>query len=81
MQDKLVVSGIRMDKLVTIGRLQRTYVAEIARVLHRRVIEIRRAVASLERAGAIVSNRVGNTRIVELKPGSGGIVMGLNENA
>ena len=68
MQDKLFGSAIRTDTLVTIGRLQRTYVAEIARVLHRRVIEIRRAVASLERAGAVVSNRVGNTRIVELNP-------------
>lgn len=68
MEDKLFGSAIRTDTLVTIGRLQRTYVSEIARVLNRRGIEIQRAVASLERAGAVVSNRVGNTRIVELNP-------------
>ncbi len=61
-------SAMRTDTLVTIGRLGRTYISEIARVLDRRVIEIRRAVASLEGASAIVSNRVGNTRIVELNP-------------
>jgi hypothetical protein len=68
MEDKLFGSAIRTDTLVTIGRLQRTYVSEIARVLNRRVIEIQRAVASLERAGVVVSNRVGTTRIVELNP-------------
>ena len=68
MEDKLFGSAIRTDTLVTIGRLQRTYISEIARVLNRRVIEIQRAVASLELAGAVVSNRVGNTRIVELNP-------------
>lgn len=54
--------------LVTIGRLGRTYISEIARVLSRRVIEIQRVVASLEQAGVVVSNRMGNTRIVELNP-------------
>jgi predicted transcriptional regulator len=68
MEDKLFGSAIRTDTLVAIGRLQRTYVSEIARVLSRRVIEIQRAVASLERAGVVVSNRVGTTRIVELNP-------------
>jgi DNA-binding transcriptional ArsR family regulator len=66
--DKLFGSADRTDTLVTIGRLQRTYVSEIARVLNRRVIEIQRAVASLERAGVVISNRMGNTRIVELNP-------------
>jgi DNA-binding transcriptional ArsR family regulator len=66
--DKLFGSASRTDTLVTIGRLQRTYASEIARVLSRRVIEIQRAVASLEQAGVIVSNRMGNTRIVELNP-------------
>ena len=68
MEDKLFGSANRTDSLVTIGRLQRTYVSEIARVLGRRVIEIQRAVASLEKAGVVVSNRMGNTRIVELNP-------------
>lgn len=68
MADKLFGSSIRTDSLVTIGRLQRTYISEIAQVLGRRVIEIQRAVASLERAGVVVTNRIGNTRIVELNP-------------
>jgi len=68
MDDKLFGSSIRTDTLVTIGRLQRTYSSEIARLLGRRVVEIQRAVASLELAGVIVTNRLGNTRIVELNP-------------
>jgi hypothetical protein len=66
MNDRLFGSASRTDTLVTIGRLQRTYISEIARVLGRRVIEVQRAVASLEQAGVAVSNRMGNTRIVEL---------------
>src|SRR2546421_12003471 len=66
--DTLFGSAARTDTLVTIGRLERTYLSEIARILDRRVIEIQRAVASLEKAGVVVSNRVGNTRIVELNP-------------
>jgi len=68
MEDRLFGSSIRTDTLVTVGRLQRTYISEIARVLGRRVIEIQRAVASLEQAGVVISNRVGGTRIVELSP-------------
>ncbi len=68
MPGTLFGSRITTDTLVTIGRLGRTYVSEIARVLDRRVIEIQRAVASLERAGVVVSSRLGNTRIVELSP-------------
>ena len=68
MDDKLFGSAARTDTLVTIGRLKRTYPSEIARILSRRVIEIQRAVTSLERAGVVVSNRVGTTRIVELNP-------------
>ena len=64
--DKLFGSNIRTDTLVTIGRLQRTYLSEIARVLDRRLIEIQRAVATLELAGVIVTASLGNTRIVEL---------------
>jgi DNA-binding transcriptional ArsR family regulator len=67
-KDKLFGSAIRTDTLVTVGRLQRTYLSEIARVLSRRVIEIQRAAASLEQAGVVVSSRMGNTRIVELNP-------------
>jgi DNA-binding transcriptional ArsR family regulator len=66
--DKLFGSSIRTDTLVAVARLQRTYISEIARVLKRRVIEIQRAVASLERAGVVVSSRLGNIRIVELNP-------------
>lgn len=68
MDDTLFGSAIRTDTLVTIGRLKRTYLSEIARIVSRRVIEIQRAVTSLEKAGVVVSNRVGNTRIVELNP-------------
>jgi DNA-binding transcriptional ArsR family regulator len=68
MDDTLFGSAIRMDTLVTIGRLKRTYLSEIARIVSRRIIEIQRAVISLEKAGVVVSNRVGNTRIVELNP-------------
>ncbi len=68
MNDRLFGSGVRTDTLVTIGRLSRTYISEIARILDRRAIEIQRAVASLERAGVVVSNRLGNTRVVELNP-------------
>jgi len=68
MNDRLFGSASRTDALVTIGRLGRTYISEIARILSRRSIEVQRAVASLEQAGVVVSNRVGNTRIVELSP-------------
>lgn len=68
MEDRLFGSSLRTDTLVTIGRLSRTYISEIARVLSRRVIEIQRAVASLERAGVVVSTRIGTTRVVELNP-------------
>jgi len=68
MKDRLFGSANRTDTLVTIGRLGRTYISEIARVLSRRVIETQRAVASLEQAGVVVTNRMGNTRIVELNP-------------
>ena len=68
MVDTLFGSAARTDTLVTIGRLERAYLSEIARILGRRVIEIQRAVASLEKAGVVVSNRLGNTRIVELNP-------------
>jgi len=66
--DMLFGSTARTDTLVVIGRLGRTYISEIAQVLGRRLIEIQRAVSSLERAGVVVSNRMGRTRIVELNP-------------
>jgi len=66
--DALFGSGLRTEALIAIGRLNRTYPSEIARILGRRLIEVQRAVASLERAGAVVSKRVGGTRIVELNP-------------
>jgi len=66
--DALFGSTLRTEALIAIGRLSRTYPSEIARVLGRRLNEVQRAVASLERAGAIVSKRVGGTRIIELNP-------------
>ncbi len=68
MDDKLFGSATRTDTLIVVGRLQRTYVTEIAQILQRRIIEIQRAVASLERAGVIVGTRVGTTRLIELNP-------------
>lgn len=68
MGDRLFGSSTRTATLIAIGRLQRTYVSEMSRILDRRVIEIQRAVVSLEQAGVVVSTRVGNTRIVELNP-------------
>jgi len=66
--DALFGSTLRTETLVAVGRLGRTYPSEVARVLGRRLNEVQRAVASLERAGAVVSKRVGGTRIVELNP-------------
>jgi diphthamide synthase subunit DPH2 len=68
MEDRLFGSATRTDTLVAVARLQRTYVSEISQVLQRRVIEIQRAVASLERAGVIVGTRIGTTRLIELNP-------------
>ena len=68
MEDKLFGSATRTDTLVAVGRLQRTYVSEISRVLGRRIIEVQRAVASLERAGVVASTRLGNMRLIELNP-------------
>lgn len=68
MGDQLFGSIVRTDTLIAIGRLERTYSSEIARVIGRRVIEVQRAVASLERAGIIVTNKAGNTRWTELNP-------------
>src|SRR5690242_2191034 len=66
--DALFGSRARTDTLVTVGRLGRTYPSEIARTLGRSLIEVQRAVASLERAGLVVSARLGRTRLVELNP-------------
>jgi len=68
MDDNLFGSSVRTDALVTISRLQRTHLSEIARVRDWRVVEIQRAVASLELAGVVVSTRMGSMRIVELNP-------------
>ena len=64
--DKLFGSQLRTDSLVAIGRLGTTYPAELARLLGRRPIEIQRAIAALEMAGAVQTRRVGNVRTVEL---------------
>jgi DNA-binding MarR family transcriptional regulator len=59
-------SKMRTDVLVAIARLDLTYPSELARVLRLRLIEVQRAVASLERSGVIVSRRVGSTRTITL---------------
>jgi len=61
-------SKTRTDVLVAIARLDLTYPTEVARVLSLRLIEVQRAISSLERSGAVVSRRVGNTRTVSLNP-------------
>lgn len=68
MENQLFGSELRTDTLVTIGRLQRTYTSEIARIIDRRTNEVQRATASLERANVIVSTKIGTTRIIELNP-------------
>jgi DNA-binding transcriptional ArsR family regulator len=59
-------SKTRTDVLVAIARLDLTYPSEVARVLSLRLIEVQRAISSLETSGAVVSRRVGNTRTVTL---------------
>jgi len=59
-------SKVRTDVLVAIGRLDLTYPSELARVLGLRIVEVQRAVAALERTGAVVSRRVGSTRTIAL---------------
>ena len=49
-----------------INRLGTTYVSELARVLSRRPIEIRRAVESLEKAGVVQTRRLGTVRTTEI---------------
>jgi DNA-binding transcriptional ArsR family regulator len=66
--DALFGSQVRNDVLIAIGRLGETYPAQLAAVLGLRPTEITRAVASLERCGAIASKRMGRTRIVRLEP-------------
>lgn len=64
--DKLFGSKTRTDALVALARLGSTYVSEVARVIERRPIEVQRALASLELAGAVQTRRVGTIRTVEL---------------
>ena len=64
--DGIFGSRLRSDTLVAIARLGTTYGSELAALLGRRPIEIQRALASLERAGLIVTRRVGTVRLVEL---------------
>ena len=66
--DQLFGSQTRTDTLVAIGRLGETYVLELARVLGRQPTDVRRALVSLERAGAIATRRMGRTRVVQLEP-------------
>ena len=66
--DQLFGSRLRTETLIGIARLGQTYASELARLLGRRTVEIQRAVASLEKSGAIVSRRLGTTRILQLNP-------------
>ena len=68
MDTQLFGSDLRTDTLIAVARLQRTYPTEIARILERHTTEVQRAVATLERAGVIVTNKTGTTRLVELNP-------------
>lgn len=68
MNDTIFGPAVRTRTLVAVGRLQRTYISEVAKLLNRRPLDIRRAATSLERAGVIVTTRLGNTRILELNP-------------
>jgi len=64
--DALFGSRLRGDILVAVNRLGTTYVSELATMLGKRPLEVQRALASLERAGVVVTRRLGNLRLVEL---------------
>ena len=64
--DKLFGSRVRTDTLVATSRLGTTYISELARILKRRPIEIRRALQSLEVAGVVTTRRFGTLRVVEM---------------
>ena len=68
MNSRLFGSALRTDVLVAIARVGETYAAELAALLGRRPVEIQRAVASLELAGAVASRRRGTVRLVALDP-------------
>jgi hypothetical protein len=64
--ESLFGSRARTAALVAIGRLGTTYPLELARVLQRPPTEVKRAIASLEKTGAITTRLLGRTRVVEL---------------
>lgn len=64
--DALFGSQVRTDALVAIARLSTTYPSELAGVLGLRKNEIQRALASLERTGAINTRLIGRTRVIQL---------------
>lgn len=68
MDSGLFGSPARTDALVAIGRLGESYARELAALFKREPTEIRRALASLEDAGIIVSRLRGRTRLVTLNP-------------
>lgn len=68
MEDELFGSRTRTDTLIAIGRLERTYASEVARTIKRRVVEVQRAIASLEGAEVVVTTKIGTTRLTELNP-------------
>jgi DNA-binding transcriptional ArsR family regulator len=68
MRAALFGSSIRTDALIAIGRLGETYPLELAAILDRQPTEVRRAVASLEDAGVVVTRVRGRTRLITLNP-------------
>ncbi len=70
--DALFGSKTRTEVLVALASLGMTYPSELARLLGYRLIEVQRAIASLERSGVVVTRMMGRTRLVELNPRSWG---------
>lgn len=68
MESALFGSPARTDSLVAIGRLGESYPRELAALFGRQPTEIRRAIASLEDAGVVVSRLRGRTRLTTLNP-------------
>jgi hypothetical protein len=66
--DSLFGSKARTDVLVALASLGISYLSELAQLLDLRLVEVQRAVASLERTGAVVTRTMGRTRLVELNP-------------
>ena len=64
--DGLFGSQARTDVLVAVARLGESYPSELAALLGRQLTEVRRAIASLEEAGVVVTRTRGRTRLTTL---------------